>query len=273
MQGFGADDRDLFESQAMPSSRDGREAGTPRPDRGSLQTAVRSSTAFNLLVGLGLLPSTRRPRSLLAGRPQRGPVDHRHADERQEGAELLAESSQWASAFAGLAQAWRRSPDRPGTAPSPRFAGRRDQRVPRLAGRRRRGRAADRAATDRPRRADPRGGRRPGHSGARPRRPDAHLYQHSARRSAMTHKYVAPVTGRGAEVRTLDEFFNRLIVVDRTLAVIPSQRGLDVGPGDPGALGGRLPRRHVRAHLGAGPALQQPRERDDAPRRRPSSAP
>ncbi len=48
------------------------------------------------------------------------------------------------------------------------------------------------------------------------------LYQHSARRSAVTHKYVAAVTGLGAEVRTLDEFFNRMIVVDRRVVVIPA---------------------------------------------------
>ena len=35
------------------------------------------------------------------------------------------------------------------------------------------------------------------------------LYQHSARRSSITHKYVAAVSARGAEVRTLDEFFGR----------------------------------------------------------------
>ena len=51
------------------------------------------------------------------------------------------------------------------------------------------------------------------------------LYQHSARRSAITHKYVAAVTKAGAEVRTLDEFFNRLIVVDRRVAVIPGKTG------------------------------------------------
>ena len=48
------------------------------------------------------------------------------------------------------------------------------------------------------------------------------LYQHSARRSSFTTKYVAAVTSRGAEVRTLDEFFNRMIVVDRRVAVIPA---------------------------------------------------
>ena len=49
------------------------------------------------------------------------------------------------------------------------------------------------------------------------------LYQHSARRSSVTHKYVAAVTARGAEVRTLDEFFKRMIVVDRRVAVIPNR--------------------------------------------------
>ncbi len=51
------------------------------------------------------------------------------------------------------------------------------------------------------------------------------LYQHSARRAAATHKYVLAVTRRGAEVRTLDEFFNRLIVVDRRVAIIPGSAG------------------------------------------------
>ena len=54
------------------------------------------------------------------------------------------------------------------------------------------------------------------------------LYQHSARRSSVTHKYVAAVTARGAEVRTLDEFFNRMIVVDRRVAVIPSRNEVAV---------------------------------------------
>ena len=53
------------------------------------------------------------------------------------------------------------------------------------------------------------------------------LYQHAARRGADTRKYVAAVTAAGAEVRTLDEFFNRLIVVDRRVAVIPSHEGTD----------------------------------------------
>ena len=54
------------------------------------------------------------------------------------------------------------------------------------------------------------------------------LYQHSARRHAPTRKYVAEVTAHGAEVRTLDEFFNRMIVIDRRLAIIPGAPDLSV---------------------------------------------
>lgn len=51
------------------------------------------------------------------------------------------------------------------------------------------------------------------------------LYQHSARRSVVTREHVERVTAAGAQVRTLDEFFNRLIVVDRRLAIIPGEQG------------------------------------------------
>jgi sugar-specific transcriptional regulator TrmB len=51
------------------------------------------------------------------------------------------------------------------------------------------------------------------------------LYQHSARRSVVTREHVDRVTAAGAKVRTLDEFFNRLIVVDRRLAIVPGAQG------------------------------------------------
>ena len=47
------------------------------------------------------------------------------------------------------------------------------------------------------------------------------LYQHTARRSTATRGHVAKIIEHGGHVRTLDEFFNRLIVVDRRLALIP----------------------------------------------------
>ena len=75
----------------------------------------------------------------------------------------------------------------------------------------------------------------------------------------------------GAEVRTLDEFFNRMIVVDRRLAIIPGAAGPHRRDGDPGAGPGRLPRRRLRARLGARPAVHQHRAVDDA-RHRPRAA-
>ena len=48
------------------------------------------------------------------------------------------------------------------------------------------------------------------------------LYQHSARHSPATREYVAEVTALGAEVRTSDEFFKRLLVFDRHTALIPA---------------------------------------------------
>jgi hypothetical protein len=47
------------------------------------------------------------------------------------------------------------------------------------------------------------------------------LYQHTARRSRATREHVERTREHGAQVRTLDEFFNRLIVIDRRMAVIP----------------------------------------------------
>lgn len=54
------------------------------------------------------------------------------------------------------------------------------------------------------------------------------IYQHAARRARFTRQYVASVSAEGGEVRTLDEFFNRLIVVDRRIALIPSSHDLGV---------------------------------------------
>ena len=47
------------------------------------------------------------------------------------------------------------------------------------------------------------------------------LYQHTARHSNATREYVDDMLEHGAQVRTLDEFFNRLIVIDRRVAIIP----------------------------------------------------
>jgi hypothetical protein len=48
------------------------------------------------------------------------------------------------------------------------------------------------------------------------------LYQHSARHSPATREYVAEIGALGAEVRTSDEFFKRLLIFDRRTALIPA---------------------------------------------------
>ncbi|MEV0603116.1 LuxR C-terminal-related transcriptional regulator [Streptomyces sp. NPDC050315] len=47
------------------------------------------------------------------------------------------------------------------------------------------------------------------------------LYQHSVRWHRPTLAYIERVSAEGAQVRTLDEIFERVIVCDRTLAFIP----------------------------------------------------
>ncbi|RNL72757.1 LuxR family transcriptional regulator [Streptomyces sp. I6] len=48
------------------------------------------------------------------------------------------------------------------------------------------------------------------------------LYQHSTRFDEPTKEYVRAVTSYGAQVRTLAEFFDRMIIVDRRAALIPA---------------------------------------------------
>jgi DNA-binding transcriptional ArsR family regulator len=61
------------------------------------------------------------------------------------------------------------------------------------------------------------------------------LYQHSARFNEPTKRYVQEVTRHGAQVRTLDEFFNRLFVLDRRMVIIPgdASRSVAVAVTDP----------------------------------------
>lgn len=142
-----------------------------------------------------------------------------------QGAQLIAESADWARAFSSLAHVWRRSPhasrgpltELHGEAIGPFLASLvADAEEELLTAQPNFNRAVDDledsydtevAAIRR---------------GVRVRM----LYQHAARRSTATHRYVAAITEEGAEVRTLDEFFERLIVVDRRIAVIPGKEGL-----------------------------------------------
>jgi DNA-binding CsgD family transcriptional regulator len=57
------------------------------------------------------------------------------------------------------------------------------------------------------------------------------LYQHTARTDISTRTYVRAVVEAGAEVRTTNEIFDRLIIFDRETAFIPQRPGLPDGPG------------------------------------------
>ncbi|MFB7677049.1 LuxR C-terminal-related transcriptional regulator [Kitasatospora purpeofusca] len=48
-----------------------------------------------------------------------------------------------------------------------------------------------------------------------------HLYHTEARAGSALHNWVDQMTEYGAEVRTLDETFQRMMIIDRTTAVIP----------------------------------------------------
>ncbi len=223
---YSPEERELFESVASDLYSDivstgGIDHGDPRiSERGP------ERPAFDLLTRIGLIVNDETGDRFV-------PVDPSTvqslvvAPMGQQGAELLSESAGWAQAFNGLALTWRKSPasergpitEVRGEAITPFIASLvADAESELLTAQPQTGRnaAALAEATQRDISALERG------VALRT------LYQHSARRSSITHKYVASVSERGAEVRTLDEFFNRLIVIDRRVAVIPGADSLSV---------------------------------------------
>jgi hypothetical protein len=225
---LGPEERELFETGAAPLYEEAAVSGglpdsDPRITKGGPQRA-----ALDLLVSMNLLARDRANQRYV-------PVDpatvqsHVVGPLSQQGAELLNESSEWARAFGQLSQAWRRSP----TASRGPISEFRDAAIGTfIAGAvaeaefelltaqpqadRDRQRASLKAALERDSAALDRGVKM------------RTLYQHSARRNTPTREYVAEVSALGAEVRTLDEFFNRMIVVDRRLAIIPGNPDLSV---------------------------------------------
>src|SRR4051794_4398784 len=220
MPGYGAEERALFEDDATKLYEEiCQKGGIPASDYRIAEDG-ELRPAFDLLVEMGLL---------IFDSEQDGwaPEDPTTVQSRvvsplsQEAAKLLSESSRWSSAFSNLSQSWRRAPQSSARGPFTYLRGTvigafLEQLV---------AECEEEMLT-----AQPQAGRDPRflakaalrdiellERGAKMRT----LYQHSARRSSVTHKYVAAVSARGAEVRTLDEFFNRMILVDRRVAVIP----------------------------------------------------
>ena len=268
MSNYGPEERALFESEATALYEDiVAHGGIKKDDPRIAAKSGSARAAFDMLLDLDLVNLDAPTATYVAVDPST--IQSRIvAPLGLRGAELLTESSEWAKAFGTLSHAWRRSPES-ARGPFTEIHGP-DAIQSYIAGV-----VAD--CEEELLTAQPQTGRDAAIMAAAAQRDGAALergikmrtlYQHSARRSAVTHKYVAAVTARGAEVRTLDEFFNRIIVVDRRIAIDPRPgraRGRAV---DPRAVTGGVPRRHLRAHLGAGPAVHQPRDLDDARHRR-----
>ncbi|MCW2796226.1 LuxR family transcriptional regulator [Nocardioides sp.] len=227
MSSYGPDDRFLFETAATGLYEEIVAAGgIPTTDE-RIADGAPLRPAFDLLAELGLVLLDKEADTWVAEDPNS--IQSRVVSPiSQQGAKLLEESSQWARAFGTLGQVWRRSPPSFERGPFTHIS---DQAIgPFLTG-------LVAEAEDELLTAQPQTGRDPQTLAAAALRDTAALergvkmrtlYQHSARRSSITHSYVAAVTARGAEVRTLDEFFNRMIVVDRRIAVIPGAEDLRV---------------------------------------------
>ncbi|WP_087530566.1 LuxR family transcriptional regulator [Nocardioides sp. XL1] len=221
METYGPEERALFEGAGTALYEELVTAGGLPAEDSRLTPGGQLYPALELLRTLGLTRLSSDSARWEAQDP--GVVQSRVVSPLgQEGARLLKESSSWASAFGTLTQAWRKAPGSVATGPFTYLPA--DEIDPFLA-------ALVAECEEEMLTAQPQAI----HStkvlphvvlrdtallerGARIRT----LYQHSARRNTITRQYVAQVTERGSEMRTLDEFFNRMIVVDRRVAVIPS---------------------------------------------------
>ena len=222
----GPEERELFESVAAPLYEETAISGGLKDTDPRIQQGAPLHAALELLVALNLLVHDPANSIYLAVDPATV-QSHVVAPMSQRGAELLGESSEWARAFGGLSQAWRRSPTAV-RGPITEFHGQAIQTFINgavaeaeeelLTAQPQTGRARHnlKAAAERDKAAIDRGVRM------------RTLYQHSARRHKITREYVAEVSIAGAEVRTLDEFFNRMIVIDRRLAIVPGRSGDEV---------------------------------------------
>ena len=216
---FGAAQRELLESSASQLYESAVEKGRLETDDPRIAKRASDGPAFDLLVDLGLLvldPETEAYRPVDPSAVQARVV----APMGQEAVQLLEESSRWSEIFAGLGQAYRRSvgaqhpvTEIRGLANINRYlvATVEDAQSELLTAQptRDRSMAALAVAVQRDIRIVQRG------------LSMRTLYQHSARRSVGIREYVERMAPYGAQVRTLEEFFNRMIVVDRAVAIVP----------------------------------------------------
>ena len=217
---YGPDERKLLESVAGQVYSSATSQGHLLADDPRLQEGGDLHEGVTLLFDLGLLVTSDDESRYL-------PVDPASVQTRvvvplsREGSDLLRESAEWAEAFADLGQTYRRA-TRSDIAPITELRG-----VPQIDSflQAMISDARTELLTAQPY------GRRPAEQLAAAENRDLRaldrgvkmrtLYQHSARQSPPTREYVAELSAHGGEVRTLDEFFKRLIIVDREIAVIP----------------------------------------------------
>lgn len=218
---YGPEERALLETVAGRVYSNVVANGQVAADDPGLAKTPEQRRALDLLVELGLLKLDEGSRQYL-------PMDPSTVQAQvvvpigQRGAELLTESARWSDAFTALGQVFRKSP---------RLV---DHPITEIRGFQNINRYIEAVVSDCRSElitAQPLG-RRPPKDLAVAMERDIKalgrgikmrtLYQHSARHSPVTRDYVAQVTKHGAEVRTLDEFFNRLIVVDSQVAIIPA---------------------------------------------------
>ena len=226
MADLGPEERELFESLATPLYEEAALNGGLKEDDPRIAADGELHEALHLLVSLNLLVHDH-PNAVYVPVDPTTVQSHVIGPMSARGVELLGESSDWARAFGGLSQAWRRSPTAV-RGPIAEFHGpaiqtfingavaEAEEELLTAQPQAGRERASLKSAAERDKSAIERGVRM------------RTLYQHSARRHALTREYVAEVSSAGAEVRTLDEFFNRMIVVDRRLAVIPGPTTDDI---------------------------------------------
>jgi hypothetical protein len=220
--------RELFDTLAAPLYDEIVAAGGMKADDPKIAQDSPQRPGFDLLVELGLVQLDPSEDTWL-------PEDPTSVQSRvvtplsNEGAQLLEESSRWAQSFGPLTHAWRRASFTQARGPFTYVHGIEaiDAHLATLVAE-----VEEEMLT-----AQPQTGRSAAALAIAAKRDIAMLergtrmrtlYQHAARRSTITRKYVASVTARGAEVRTLDEFFNRMIVIDRRVAVIPNGDQLTV---------------------------------------------
>jgi hypothetical protein len=223
---LGPEERTLLETVAAPLYEEAAVSGGLPESDPRIAPGGELRPALDLLVSLNLLAHDRAVGQYV-------PVDpstvssHVVSPMSQQGADLLHESSAWARAFGQLSQSWRRSPSS-ARGPISEFH---DRAIATFI------EGAVREAELELLTAQPQAARDSARLSVAAEREKAALdrgvtmrtlYQHSARRHAPTRTWVAEVTAHGAQVRTLDEFFNRMIVIDRRLAIIPGAPDLTV---------------------------------------------